>query len=75
MSRDGTDYGEREALLEQKMDNVRHQLERGDVLIVARRPMGGSETLEARLRVASPGIVFDLETESTNVVRSDGIVR
>ena len=50
--RDGTDYGEREALLEQKMADVRHQLERGEVLIV-----------------------FDLETESANVVPSDGIVR
>ena len=32
--RDGTDYGEREALLEQKMDAIRQQLERGDVAIV-----------------------------------------
>ena len=32
--RDGTDYGEREALLEHKMDAVRQQLERGEAVIV-----------------------------------------
>ena len=52
VTRDGTDYGDREALLEQKMADVRHQLERGDVLIV-----------------------FDLETESANVVPSEGMAR
>ena len=34
VSRDGTDYGEREALLEHKMDAVRQQLERGEAVIV-----------------------------------------
>jgi uncharacterized protein len=32
--RDGTDYGEREALLEHKMDEVRQQLEHGEVVIM-----------------------------------------
>ncbi len=32
--RDGTDYGEREALLAHKMDAVRQQLEHGEVVIV-----------------------------------------
>ena len=50
--RDGTDYGEREALLEHKMDAVRQQLEHGDVVVV-----------------------FDLATESANVVPSDGMAR
>ena len=33
-SRDGTDYGERELSLEQKVGSLRAQLHRGDLLIV-----------------------------------------
>ncbi|KAA1443538.1 YheU family protein [Escherichia coli] len=32
--REGTDYGEDEKSLEQKVANIRHQLERGDVMLV-----------------------------------------
>ncbi len=34
VTRDGTDYGERESTLEEKKSAVRRQLERGEVLIV-----------------------------------------
>ncbi len=33
-SRDGTDYGERELSLEQKVGNLREQMHRGELLIV-----------------------------------------
>lgn len=33
-SRDGTDYGERELTLEQKVGDLRGQLQRGDLLIL-----------------------------------------
>ncbi|OCQ53375.1 hypothetical protein Ppb6_01392 [Photorhabdus australis subsp. thailandensis] len=32
--REGTDYGEHEKSLEQKVADIRHQLERGDVMLV-----------------------------------------
>ncbi|CDG19350.1 MULTISPECIES: YheU family protein [Xenorhabdus] len=32
--REGTDYGEQEKTLEQKVQDVKHQLERGEVLLV-----------------------------------------
>ena len=34
VTRDGTDYGDREALLEHKMDAVRQQLESGEAVII-----------------------------------------
>ncbi|MDC9593634.1 YheU family protein [Xenorhabdus sp. IM139775] len=32
--REGTDYGEQEKTLEQKVQDVKHQLERGEVLLI-----------------------------------------
>jgi uncharacterized protein YheU (UPF0270 family) len=48
VSRDGTDYGARERTLEEKVENVMHQLRRGEVRIV-----------------------FDPESETTNLVPRD----
>ena len=37
-SRDGTDYGERELTLEEKVGNLRRQLESGELLLVFHGP-------------------------------------
>ena len=48
VTRNGTDYGEREASLEVKISQVINQLESGEVVIV-----------------------FDQDSESCNIIRSD----
>ena len=49
VTRDGTDYGDRELSLDEKVENLRGQLRRGDARIV-----------------------FDPESESVDIVVSEG---
>ncbi|MGR8950730.1 MAG: YheU family protein [Gammaproteobacteria bacterium] len=62
--REGTDYGEVEYNLEQKVDHVRHQLERGEVAIVYNLEQQSADMLtRAEIR--------RLKIEQQNHFRSD----
>ena len=51
-SRDGTDYGERELTLEEKVGNLRRQLESGELLLVFHGPSESWDLVQAEQAAA-----------------------